>query len=51
VASVEPDGGDAACWLDHVCDDCGRFVDDPATHVCATQGVDARDAPVSPPTS
>ncbi|GLY42822.1 hypothetical protein Amsp01_088450 [Amycolatopsis sp. NBRC 101858] len=20
-------GGDSACWLSHVCPDCGRFVD------------------------
>ncbi len=28
------DGGDAACWLDRVCDGCGRFIEDPATHHC-----------------
>jgi hypothetical protein len=39
--AVEPDGGDPACWLDHVCDRCGRFVDDTTTHHC--------DAPAHPP--
>jgi uncharacterized protein len=32
--AVEPDGGDAACWLDHVCDNCGRLIEDPAVHEC-----------------
>ena len=34
MTPVEPEGGDPACWLDHVCDACGRFVEDPATHEC-----------------
>ena len=28
-------GGDPACWLDRVCDDCGAYVDD-GGHVCRT---------------
>jgi hypothetical protein len=34
MAAVEPGGGDPACWLDDVCPDCGRFVEDSADHVC-----------------
>ncbi len=32
--STEPEGGDPACWLDHVCPDCGRFVEHSHDHVC-----------------
>jgi len=28
------DGGDLACWLDRVCDECGVFVDDEQAHTC-----------------
>ncbi|MBN9609593.1 MAG: hypothetical protein J0I11_09790 [Actinobacteria bacterium] len=27
-------GGDPACWLNRVCADCGRFVDDEFAEVC-----------------
>jgi rubrerythrin len=27
--AAEDSGGDAACWLDRVCDDCGALVDGP----------------------
>jgi uncharacterized protein len=40
MASVEPQGGDPACWLDQVCERCGRFVERPDDHECA---------PASPP--
>jgi hypothetical protein len=43
VSAVEPEGGDPACWLDHVCPDCGRFVERADDHAC-----DRADAP--PPT-
>jgi hypothetical protein len=35
MAAVEPEGGDPACWLDHVCERCGRFVERPEDHDCA----------------
>ena len=31
---VVDEGGDAACWLDRVCDDCGAFTDDGHKHEC-----------------
>lgn len=31
-------GGDPACWLNRVCDACGRFVDDPLAAVCPACG-------------
>jgi rubrerythrin len=36
-------GGDPACWLNRVCDACGRFVDDPLAEVCPACGA-RRDA-------
>jgi hypothetical protein len=27
-------GGDPACWLDRVCDDCGGFLADDGPHTC-----------------
>lgn len=30
----EDSGGDPACWLDRVCDDCGRFVEDQFAGAC-----------------
>jgi hypothetical protein len=40
------EGGDPACWLDHVCPECGRFVERPDDHVC-----DRVEPTVSPPAS
>ena len=34
MTSTDDEGGDPACWLDHVCDSCGRFVADAAAHQC-----------------
>lgn len=31
-------GGDPACWLNRVCENCGRFVDDPDADVCPACG-------------
>lgn len=36
-------GGDPACWLNRVCDACGRFVDDPFVDVCPTCGAPRND--------
>ena len=27
-------GGDDACWLDRVCDDCGGFIENGGEHTC-----------------
>lgn len=35
--SREPEGGEAACWLDRVCPDCGAFLDDDGPHRCDAQ--------------
>lgn len=35
---VEPLGGDPACWLNRVCDACGRFVDDEGALTCPACG-------------
>lgn len=32
-------GGDPACWLNRVCENCGRFVDDPDAETCPDCGV------------
>jgi rubrerythrin len=37
-------GGDPACWLNRVCDSCGRFVDDPFAEVCPACGATRHDA-------
>jgi rubrerythrin len=31
-------GGDPACWLNRVCDACGRFVEDLLAETCPTCG-------------
>jgi rubrerythrin len=31
-------GGDPACWLNRVCDACGRFVEDPLADACPACG-------------
>jgi hypothetical protein len=31
-------GGDPACWLNRVCNACGRFIDDPLADACPTCG-------------
>jgi hypothetical protein len=50
MAAVEPEGGDPACWVDHVCERCGRFVERLEDHDCADD--DGRSPPViSPPAS
>ena len=36
----ESAGGDPACWLERVCDVCGRFIEDPATHHCDATAAD-----------
>lgn len=35
---TEPLGGDPACWLNRVCDACGRFVEDEAALTCPACG-------------
>jgi hypothetical protein len=47
MAAVEPEGGDPACWLDHVCPECGRFVDRTDDHVCEQAGAPALNPPAS----
>lgn len=34
----EDRGGDPACWLNRVCENCGRFVDDPQADSCPDCG-------------
>ena len=29
---TEPLGGDPACWLDRVCEECGRLMEDDVAH-------------------
>jgi hypothetical protein len=40
---TDDDAGDAACWLDRVCEDCGGFVEHGSEHRCrrAVAGTDA----------
>lgn len=38
------EGGDPACWLDQVCDDCGRIRERPESAVCEHCGAGAADA-------
>jgi hypothetical protein len=33
---MSDEGGDPACWLDSVCDQCGGFIDRDEEHVCRT---------------
>jgi hypothetical protein len=35
------EGGDPACWLDRVCEDCGAFLEDDRPHDCPTPKADA----------
>lgn len=46
-AQSADDGGDPACWLEHVCERCGAFVDADAPHTCrdpvSRSGVDVPD--------
>jgi len=37
-------GGDPACWLNLVCQDCGRFIDDPLAETCPACGA-PRESP------
>ena len=41
-AELVEQGGDAACWLERVCTECGRLADDGATR-CPSCGVDLLD--------
>jgi hypothetical protein len=34
----DDEGGDAACWLDRVCPDCGAFVERDQPHDCPEPG-------------
>lgn len=36
----EDAGGDAACWLQSVCPECGRVCEDRAASVCPSCGAD-----------
>ena len=42
-APAEPEGGDAACWLDRVCAVCGALQDTAPFDRCARCGADAED--------
>ena len=44
----DPEGGDAACWLDRTCPVCGHLEDGDPPAVCPRCGFgpDDRDAPV-----
>lgn len=39
------EGGDAACWVDRVCDRCGALEDGPAAAFCPRCGSPADDSP------
>jgi quercetin dioxygenase-like cupin family protein len=42
-------GGDAACWLSRVCDDCGQLVEGPEGHRCVRGiGLDLVTSPPGP---
>jgi rubrerythrin len=38
-------GGDAVCWLNRVCPDCGRLDDGPRPGVCPACGAPLEDDP------
>jgi hypothetical protein len=42
----EDRGGDPACWLNRVCENCGRFVDDPQAESCPDCGAPRDRRPV-----
>lgn len=42
-APAEPEGGDAACWLDRVCAACGAIQDTVPFDRCQRCGADAED--------
>jgi hypothetical protein len=37
------EGGDPACWLELVCERCGRVVEPPGPHRCPAGGTDPPD--------
>jgi len=41
---AEPPGGDPACWLDRVCEECGRLMEGDVTHHCPVPPVGAKDS-------
>ncbi|BFV60832.1 hypothetical protein KCMC57_up59360 [Kitasatospora sp. CMC57] len=45
MAEVENDGGDAACWLERVCPECGRLSEGPAAGSCEQCGAVAAAPP------
>jgi hypothetical protein len=45
---TDDDAGDAACWLDRVCDVCGGFIDDRREHECRS-AVDRSGSAAGPP--
>lgn len=36
--ALPDEGGDPACWLNQVCDACGRLIEDPLADVCPNCG-------------
>ncbi|WP_199844129.1 hypothetical protein [Streptomyces sp. RTd22] len=42
-APAEPEGGDAACWLDRVCAACGAIQDTAPFDRCQRCGADPED--------
>ncbi|WP_199831024.1 hypothetical protein [Streptomyces sp. NBRC 110028] len=42
-APAEPEGGDAACWLDRVCAACGALQDITPFEHCRRCGAEAED--------
>ncbi|MFI0819331.1 hypothetical protein ACH4TX_25650 [Streptomyces sp. NPDC021098] len=41
---AEPEGGDAACWLDRVCAECGALQDTSPFDRCRRCGAEAEDS-------
>ena len=39
------EGGDPACWLERVCEECGAVVDEREPHVCRDQRGSRSDLP------
>lgn len=47
VADEGGEGGDPACWLDQVCDACGRIRERPGSAVCEYCGAGAEESPAA----
>lgn len=40
TSDARDQGGDPACWLHMICDDCGAVLEDGVEHVCPRAGED-----------